>query len=148
MWRRWWLGMLAGLVMSHAALAVEGGVAELPLAGGLLVRADVSPAEPASLGSYSLRLYQIEAAAGQPQDDVLMRDFLSGVVHARDGSLVKLVFCPAGVHQGVNVITQSAGSGGYLARARFAVQGSAADASLHWLDDEAMEKKDFARPCG
>lgn len=71
---------------------------------------DEGAAEPRSIGSYAVRLYDGRRGA----DD---RDaFLTGIVRGRDGSLAKLDFADLDADGTAEliVVTQSAGSGSYL----------------------------------
>jgi hypothetical protein len=93
--------------------------------------------EARSLGSFSLRLY---APADTPEDATTF--FSDGLVHARDGSLEKLLLADLDGDAAPEVIVtaRSAGTGNYLAayafavskdklRALTAVEGLAADAN-------------------
>ena len=68
------------------------------------------PREPASIGSYALRLY-VPFDPEWPFDN-----YVDGEVRVRDGSLTKLLFSDLNDDKTMDaiVVAQSAGSGGYL----------------------------------
>lgn len=81
----------------------------------LNVVVDEGAAEPRSIGSYAVRLY--DGGRGAAPYDA----YATGVVRPRDGSLAKVDFADLdgdGAAELV-VVTQSAGSGGYLAADAF-----------------------------
>lgn len=81
----------------------------------LNVVVDEGAAEPRSIGSYALRLYDGRGAAA-PHDV-----YVTGIVRPRDGTLTKVDFADFdgdGTSE-IVVVMQSAGSGGYLAADAF-----------------------------
>ncbi len=104
---------------SGSAIAQEaGGARELRAAWpgtALNVVVDEGAAEPRSIGSYAVRLYDGRRGAA-PHDA-----YVTGIVRPRDGTLSKVDFSDLdgdGAAELV-VVTQSAGSGGYLAADAF-----------------------------
>ena len=71
---------------------------------------DEGTAEPRSIGSYAVRLYDGRRGAGA------WDAYLTGIVRPRDGTLAKIVFADLDDDSAAElvVVTQSAGSGGYL----------------------------------
>ena len=99
--------------------------------------------EARSVGSFSLRLYE---AAAAPDDTTF---FISGLVHARNGFVEKVILADidGDQQQEVVVMTRSAGTGSYLSAHAFSVakdrlifravvEGLAADANAV----EALQK--------
>jgi len=104
---------------SGGVIAQEaGGARELRAAWpgtALNVVVDEGAAEPRSIGSYAVRLYDGRGGAA-PHDA-----YVTGIVRPRDGTLSKVDFADLdgdGTAELV-VVTQSAGSGGYLAADAF-----------------------------
>lgn len=81
----------------------------------LNVVVDEGAAEPRSIGSYAVRLY--DGGRGAAPQDV----YVTGVVRPRDGSLARVDFADLDGDGSTElvVITRSAGSGGYLAADAF-----------------------------
>jgi PliI/PliC-like inhibitor of I-type lysozyme len=73
--------------------------------------------EPRSMGSYSVRLYQVDS----PQ--FVTDKFVAGLVRPRDGTVRSVALADIGCGRTTDliVIIQSAGSGGYLAADAFAI---------------------------
>lgn len=99
----------------HAQHAPPGGMLEAETPGGRYVVVDAGPKEPASIGSYAVRLYS--AANAQHAAD----DFIASAVASRDGTLERLEFADVtgDGSQELVVIAASAGTGGYLAADAF-----------------------------
>lgn len=76
---------------------------------------DEGAAEPRSIGSYAVRVYDGRSGAGDHDA------YLTGIVRPRDGTLSKVDFADLDADGVVElvVVTQSAGSGGYLAADAF-----------------------------
>lgn len=85
----------------------------------LIVVANEVSWEPRSIGSVSLRLYQV-ANPNYPFDQ-----FVTGTIVARDGTIVALEAVTLEQSPGMVLITQSAGSGGYLNGVLFEYSGGA-----------------------
>lgn len=88
---------------------------ETRLADGTTIVASEGVVEPRSVGSVVL------AAYGSADPDHRYDNFLSGIVWPRDGTLLRLLTAEIDPTPGedVVVITQSAGSGGYLSAMAF-----------------------------
>lgn len=117
---------LAAAVLASAALVAASATASAQSADARSLSAvwpgaavnvvvDEGAAEPRSIGSYAVRLY--DGRRGSVDRDA----YLTGIVRPRDGTLAKVDFADLdgdGTAELV-VITQSAGSGGYLAADAF-----------------------------
>ena len=113
--------LLAACVLANPASAADDAprfVARERLPSGATLVLAEGDFEARSLGSFSLRLY---AAAETPADATTF--FSDGLVHARDGSLEKLLLADVDGDSAPEVIVtaRSAGSGSYLAAYAFAV---------------------------
>ena len=108
------LGAAAGSASAQDAPAARELRGEWPGAG-IAVVVDEGTAEPRSIGSYAVRLYDGRRGAGA------WDAYLTGVVRPRDGTLAKIVFADLDDDSAAElvVVTQSAGSGGYLAADAF-----------------------------
>ena len=114
------LAAATALVAGSGSAAAQGagGARELRAAWpgtALNVVVDEGAAEPRSIGSYAVRLYDGRRGAA-PHDA-----YVTGIVRPRDGTLSKVDFADLdgdGAAELV-VVTQSAGSGGYLAADAF-----------------------------
>jgi outer membrane receptor protein involved in Fe transport len=108
--------LMAGSLLSAVSVqAQDGGPLTIVTPNKRYVSATQGPGEAQSIGSYALRLYG-NKVAGDPT-----QDFVAGVVRPRDGYLLRLDWQDVtgdGPGQ-VIVVTQSAGSGGYLSADAF-----------------------------
>ncbi|WP_133408520.1 PliI family lysozyme inhibitor of I-type lysozyme [Parashewanella tropica] len=90
----------------------------ISLDSGQHIVVSVPKQEPESIGSYSVRLYGISEPAF-PFDN-----FISGMIQERDGSIVAVdVIKQSKTQTIVQIIMQSAGSGGYLQKAHYLIKG-------------------------
>jgi Periplasmic lysozyme inhibitor of I-type lysozyme len=113
------IAMLLLFAASVDAVAQDRFVSKLRLATGETIVVAEGDLEARSMGSFSVRLYEAAAA----EDDTTF--FISGLVHARDGVVEKVVLADVDGDQGqdVVVIARSAGTGNYLSAQAFAVAG-------------------------
>jgi hypothetical protein len=88
---------------------------EIRLADGTTIVASEGLVEPRSIGSVTI------AAYGAADPEFRYDDFQSGIVWPRDGTLLRVLAAEIDTRPGeeVIVITQSAGSGGYLSATAF-----------------------------
>ncbi|WP_042013778.1 PliI family lysozyme inhibitor of I-type lysozyme [Aeromonas fluvialis] len=104
--------MMAGLLtlpLAAQAQAEEGFSKQLTLPSGQVIRVAQGAGEPASIGSYDVRLYSGQNA------EFPLDEFLDGKVMARNGVIrdLKLVDLNGDKDPELVVIIESAGSGSY-----------------------------------
>jgi hypothetical protein len=111
-----WAALLA---LPLHAVAQDGFVARLVLPAGQTVVVAEGAGEARSIGSFSVRLYR---AAPPPNETTF---FAAGLIHARDGTLDKLLLADVdGDRQpDIVVVARSAGSGSYQSAYAFATKG-------------------------
>lgn len=109
------LGVAASGTASAQDSRAAGGLRGDWPGTGIAVVVDEGQAEPRSMGSYAVRLYAARSGGGT------WDAYLTGLVRPRDGTLLKLDFADLDADGSAEllVITQSAGSGGYLAADAF-----------------------------
>ena len=118
------LTMLAVLMLPTARAAGSPGIdtqqletrhREIRLADGTTIVASEGFVEPRSLGSVVI------AAYGAADPEFRYDNFQSGIVWPRDGALLRVLAAEIDTRPGeeIVVITQSAGSGGYLSAVAF-----------------------------
>lgn len=114
MMKKWVFTLL--LAMAGATQAGELP-RQLTLPTGLVITLEQGSGEPASIGSYALRLY----SGSNPRFP--LDDFIAGIIMPRNGSLVaaRLVDLNDDKQPELIVVAQSAGSGGYLSADAFTV---------------------------
>lgn len=103
------------LLPVFAARAQDGAPLTIVTPDKRYVSAAQGPEEAQSIGSYAVRLYRNQIAGDPTQD------FVAGVVRPRDGTLLRLDWqsvTPDSAGELI-VVTQSAGSGGYLSADAF-----------------------------
>ena len=106
----------SGTVVSAQNIPATAGALRGEWPGtGIAVLVDEGQVEPRSIGSYAVRLYDTRRGGGT------WDAFLTGIVRPRDGTLMKLDFADLDADGTTElvVVTQSAGSGGYLAADAF-----------------------------
>lgn len=115
------------LLLASCAQAAEPFFQQLTLPGGLVVTISSGRGEPASIGSYDVRLY----TGSQPQFP--LDEFIAGVVLPRDGTIkeVKLAELSGDQAPELVVIAESAGSGGYLSADAFTVNAGGIESFNH-----------------
>jgi len=109
------LAAMTALVAATGSASAQGADAARELraawpGSALNVVVDEGAAEPRSIGSYAMRLYDGRRGAA-PHDA-----YVTGIVRPRDGTLAKVDFTDLDGDGSAElvVVTQSAGSGGYL----------------------------------
>jgi hypothetical protein len=109
--------MVLLLAPSVQAAAQDRFVSELTLPTGKTVVVAEGDFEARSIGSFSVRLYDVAAA---PDETTF---FISGLVRARDGVLEKVMLADIYGHQQQQIVVtvRSVGTGGYLSAHAFAV---------------------------
>lgn len=113
------LTMLAVLMLPAARAAgspsTDTRQLEIRLADGTTIVASEGLVEPRSLGSVAI------AAYGAADPEFRYDNFQSGIVWPRDGALLRVLAAEIDTRPGeeIVVITQSAGSGGYLSAMAF-----------------------------
>lgn len=103
------------LLPAFAARADDGAPLTMITPDKHYVTATQGPGEAQSIGSYALRLYRNQISGDPTQD------FVAGIVRPRDGFLLRLDWqnvTPDATTELI-VVTQSAGSGGYLSADAF-----------------------------
>ncbi|MEV3811837.1 PliI family lysozyme inhibitor of I-type lysozyme [Aeromonas allosaccharophila] len=106
--------MMAGLLtLPLAAQAEEGFSKQLTLPSGQVIRVAQGAGEPASIGSYDVRLYSSQQSGQNAQFP--LDEFQDGKVMARNGFIreLKLVDLNGDKQPELVVIIESAGSGSY-----------------------------------
>jgi Periplasmic lysozyme inhibitor of I-type lysozyme len=114
------IAMLLLFAASVDAVAQDRFVSKLRLPTGKTIVVAEGDLEARSMGSFSVRLYEAAAA----EDETTF--FISGLVHARDGVVEKVMLADVDGDQGqeeIVVIARSAGTGNYLSAQAFAVAG-------------------------
>jgi hypothetical protein len=114
----WALAFLLIPVNFLTATGMDRFIQILPLRSGETIVVAEGDFEPRSVGSYSVRLYS-GADPLAPTDY-----FLSGTIHARNGTILKVLRADLDRDQveEILVVTQSAGSGGYLSVQAFGIK--------------------------
>lgn len=114
------LAAMTALVAATGSASAQGADAARELraawpGSALNVVVDEGAAEPRSIGSYAMRLY--DGRRGAAAHDA----YVTGLVRPRDGTLAKVDFADLDRDGSAElvVITRSAGSGGYLAADAF-----------------------------
>ena len=133
--RVWITAMVFFLTTSAPALAQDRFVSKLTLPTGETVVVAEGDFEARSIGSFSVRLYEAEAA---PDKTTF---FTSGLIRSRDGVVEKVILADldGDRQQEIVVVVRSVGTGSYLSAHAFsvakhklifrtAVEGLAADA--------------------
>lgn len=108
--------VIAGCLMAAtAAPGAERHVESLRLPSGQSVVVAEGDLEPRSIGSYSLRLY-----SGR-NPEFPLDDFLTGVIRPRDGTIARVLLedLDGDTRPEIVIVTESAGSGGYLSADAF-----------------------------
>lgn len=105
------------LLLTGGAQAAEPFFQQLTLPGGQVVTVAVGHGEPASIGSYDVRLY----SGAQPEFP--LDQFIAGMVLPRDGGIkeVKLADLNGDKQPELIVAVESAGSGSYLSADAFVI---------------------------
>lgn len=116
-------GVVAGLhaiLLTSAAWAADRFTQPVPLAKGLVAVVAEGDLEARSIGSYSVRAYYDEQAS--PGNETTF--YTAGLVRPRDGTVRSAgpLAMPGHPRPLLMVVTQSAGSGGYLSAEAFAVE--------------------------
>ena len=113
------------LTLPLASQAADGFFKQLTLPSGQVVTVSEGRGEPASTGSYDVRLY----SGANPQFP--LDQFIDGKVLPRDGSIkeIKLLDLNGDKQPEVIVVVESAGSGSYLSAHAFTIDRS----GLHQL---------------
>ena len=124
------LGLLTLPLTSQAA---EGFFKQLTLPTGQVLTVAEGRGEPASIGSYDLRLY----SGANPQFP--LDQFIDGKVQARDGGIkeLKLQDLNGDKQPELIVIVESAGSGGYLSADAFTINPQAGLDSFNHVSELA-----------
>lgn len=115
---RVWITVMVLLLAASVEAATQGRfVSKLTLPTGNTVVVAEGDLEARSVGSFSVRLYE---AAAAPNKTTF---FTSGLVHARDGIIVKVILADVDgdQRQEIVVIVRSVGTGNYLSAHAFAV---------------------------
>ena len=109
------VALLAASATAHAQTADSRGLSAVWPGSTVNVVIDEGAAEPRSIGSYAVRLY--DGRRGAADHDA----YLTGTVRPRDGTLAKIDFADLDGDNAPElvVVMQSAGSGGYLAADAF-----------------------------
>ena len=114
------LKIAAGLLVAGPALAADRFVQQLALSKGLVAVVAEGDLEARSVGSYTVRAY-FDPSAGQGNETTF---YTAGLVRPREGTVrsAALLALPGQPGPLLMVVTQSAGSGGYLSADAFTVE--------------------------
>lgn len=128
-----------------AAWAAQSFPLTMPLNAQYVVRIAAGEGEAASIGTYSLRVFRMPAGEARADADLGLGTFVQGRVVERDGTLIKAELCRRGRERELQVILQSAGSGGYLSRDIYRLRGT--PLQLLRKRSGSLGKSDFDHPC-